>query len=47
MSSLSVLTNLSIIPNLLPPDICFNFDTLVSNLILLLVPNGFTAALPN
>ena len=47
MSSLNVLTNLSIIPNLFPPDICSNFDTLVSSLILLSVQNFLTAALPN
>ncbi len=33
MSSLNVLTNLSIIPNLLPLDVCSSFATLVSNLI--------------
>ena len=47
MSSLSVLTNLSIIPSLLPPDICSSFDTLESNLILYLSQNVLTAALPN
>ena len=36
MSSLRVLTNLSMIPNLFPPDICSSFDTLESNLILYL-----------
>ena len=47
MSSLSVLTNLSIIPSLFPPDICSSFDTLESNLILYFSQNCFTAALPN
>ena len=47
MSSLNVLTNLSIIPSLFPPDICSNFDTLVSSLILLSVQNLLSAALPN
>ena len=47
MSSLSVLTNLSIIPSLLPPDICSSFDTLESNLILYFSQNAFTAALQN
>ena len=47
MSSLSVLTNLSIIPSLFPPDICSSFDTLESNLILYFSQNALTAALPN
>ena len=47
MSSLKVLTNLSIIPNLFPLDICSSFATLVSNLILLSLKNFLIAALEN
>mgnify|MGYP000560078707 CR=1 FL=1 len=47
MSSLNVLTNLSIIPNLLPLLICSSFATLVSNLILLSSQNFLVAALEN
>ncbi len=47
MSSLNVLTNLSIIPNLLPLLICSSFATLVSNLISLSSQNFLTAALEN
>ncbi len=47
MSSLNVLTNLYIIPNLFPFDICSSFDTLVSNLISLSSQNILIAALEN
>ncbi len=47
MSSLNVLTNLSMIPNLLPFEICSSFATLVSNLILLSSQNFLIAALEN
>ena len=47
MSSLNVLTNLSIIPNLFPLLICSSFATLVSNLILLSSQNFLIAALEN
>ncbi len=43
MSSLNVLTNLSIIPNLFPFDICSSFATLVSNLISLSLQNFVTS----
>ena len=45
MSSLNVLTNLSIIPNLLPLLICSSFATLVSNLISLSSQNFLIGAL--
>ncbi len=47
MSSLNVLTNLSIIPNLFPFDMCSPFATLVSNLISLASQNVLIAALEN
>ncbi len=47
MSSLRVLTNQSMIPNLLPLLICSSFATLVSNLILLSSQKFLIAALEN
>ena len=47
MSSLNVLTNLSIIPNLFPLLICSSFATLVSNLISLSSQNFLIGALEN
>ena len=47
MSSLRVLTNLSMIPNLLPLLMCSSFATLVSNLISLSSQNFLIAALEN
>ena len=47
MSSLNVLTNLSMIPNLFPLLICSSFATLVSNLISLSSQNFLIAALEN
>ena len=47
MSSLNVLTNLSMIPNLFPLLICSSFATLVSNLILLSSQIFLIAALEN
>ena len=47
MSSRNVLTNLSMIPNLLPLLMCSSFATLVSNLILLSSQNFLIAALEN
>ena len=47
MSSLRVLTNLSMIPNLLPLLICSSFATLVSNLILLSSQNFLIGPLEN
>ena len=47
MSSRNVLTNLSIIPNLLPLLICSSFATLVSNLISLSSQNFLIGALEN
>ncbi len=47
MSSLNVLTNLSMIPNLFPLLICSSFATLVSNLISLSSQKKLTAALEN
>ena len=47
MSSRNVLTNLSMIPNLLPLLMCSSLATLVSNLILLPSQNVLIAALEN
>ena len=47
MSSRNVLTNLSIIPNLFPFDICSSFATLVSNLISLSSQKNLIGALEN
>ena len=47
MSSLNVLTNLSIIPNLFPLLMCSSFATLVSNLISLSSQNFLIGALEN